>query len=168
MLPSAEMKVIGPWESYEHAERTFSEIIPHQTTTFNLAKINLDPRKNSNITLLNYSDIIRRFVPPGTISGFELDSNLLDCISNGLACSGFETRERHILSKRYGNFFLDFFNFERRTKVTGWEFNAVLIIKDDLVIYKLISGQPAIQEYEEANNPLGPLQAVVPIVSPLR
>ena len=43
-----------------------------------------------------------------------------------------------------------------------------LIIKDDLVIYKLISGQPAIQEYEEANNPLGPLQAVVPIVSPLR
>ena len=72
------------------------------------------------------------------------------------------------MRKRYGNFFLDFFNFERRTKVTGWEFNAVLIIKDDLVIYKLISGQPAIQEYEEANNPLGPLQAVVPIVSPLR
>jgi hypothetical protein len=59
MLPSAEMKVIGPWASYEHAERTFSEIIPHQTTTFNLAKKNLDPRKNSNITLLNYSDIIR-------------------------------------------------------------------------------------------------------------
>ena len=168
MLPSTEMKVIGPWVSYEHAERTFSEIIPHQTTTSNLAKINLDPRKNSNITLLNYSDIIRRFIPPGSISGFELDSNLLDCISNGLACSGFEIHERHILYKRYGNFFLDFFNFERRTKVTGWEFNAVLIIKDDLVIYKLISGQPAIQEYEEANNPLGPLQAVVPIVSPLR
>jgi hypothetical protein len=168
MLPSAEMKVIGPWVSYEHAERTFSEIIPHQTTTVNLAKINLDPRKNSNITLLNYSDIIRRFVPPGSVSGFELDSNLLDCISNGLACSGFEIRERHILRKRYGNFFLDFFNFERKTKVTGWEFNAVLIIKDDLVVYKLISGQPAIQEYEEANNPLGPLQAVVPIVSPLR
>jgi hypothetical protein len=90
MLPSAEMKVIGPWVSYEHAERTFSEIIPHQTTTVNLAKINLDPRKNSNITLLNYSDIIRRFVPPGSVSGFELDSNLLDCISNSLACSGFE------------------------------------------------------------------------------
>ena len=86
MLPSAEMKVMGPWLSYENAEQTFSEIIPQKTTTLDLVKINLDPRKNSNITLLNYSDIIRRFIPPGNIYGFELDSNLVDCISNGFSC----------------------------------------------------------------------------------
>lgn len=40
----------------------------------------------------------------------------------------------------------------------GWRFNGMLLIKDNMVVYKLISGQPLIREREQSRNPLGPLQ----------
>jgi hypothetical protein len=42
--------------------------------------------------------------------------------------------------------------------VTGWNFRGMLLIWDNLVIYKLICGQPLIREQEKNKNPLGPLQ----------
>ena len=39
-------------------------------------------------------------------------------------------------------------------------FNGVILIKGDLVVYKLTGGQPVIHEYEESKNPLGPLQGI--------
>jgi hypothetical protein len=50
------------------------------------------------------------------------------------------------------------FNFRRRTEVTGWEFTAVIVMKDDLVVYKLWSGMAAINAYIESKKPLGPQQ----------
>ena len=38
------------------------------------------------------------------------------------------------------------------------EGEAVVLITDDVVVYKLTGGQPAIHEYEDSSNPLGPLQ----------
>ncbi|NDU92764.1 MAG: hypothetical protein G3I10_09205 [Ferrovum sp.] len=35
---------------------------------------------------------------------------------------------------------------------------AILLIKDNVVIYKLTGGEPAIHKNEEHLNPLGPLQ----------
>jgi len=53
-----------------------------------------------------------------------------------------------------------FFNFNRKTMTTGWEFNAVWLVKNDLVVYKLISGKPQVREDETRRNPLGPLQGI--------
>ena len=41
---------------------------------------------------------------------------------------------------------------------TGWRFNALVVLKDDLVVYKLWGGQPTIRETEKDTRPLGPLQ----------
>ena len=43
-------------------------------------------------------------------------------------------------------------------EVAGWSFNAVILVKNNVVIYTLTDGQPAISEFEENENPLGPLQ----------
>jgi len=59
---------------------------------------------------------------------------------------------------RYGNFLADLFNFRRKTEIVGWRFKAVVLLADDVVVYKATGGQPAIHEFEESNNPLGPLQ----------
>jgi len=40
----------------------------------------------------------------------------------------------------------------------GWSFNAVILIKDDVVIYKLTGGQPAIHEHEETKESARPLR----------
>ena len=35
-----------------------------------------------------------------------------------------------------------------------------LALKDDIVVYKLTSGQPVIAQTDESKNPLGPVQAL--------
>jgi hypothetical protein len=44
--------------------------------------------------------------------------------------------------------------------VTGWHFRGMVLIRDQLVVYKLINGQPLIHELETSSNPLGPFQGV--------
>jgi len=160
LLPDAKNSVQGPWKSFEEARATFAQIIPNQTTLAQLHAMDLDPRKNPNITLLNYSDVIRRFVPPSGVDGYQLDPAVLACIRVRNDCQGYEIDQKVLNRDRYGNFWLDFFNFNRKTKTTGWEFNAVWLVKDGVVIYKLIGGKPQVQEDETRRNPLGPLQGI--------
>ena len=157
-LPKGEAFTEGPWKSYAEAQQTFDLIIPHKTTILDLKKLKLDPHANPNITILNYADVIRRFIPSYSINTNDLDSGVLECIMAKTKCQGDEVDYRVVKRDRYGNFVVDYLNFKRKVDVVGWRFNAVLLIKDDMVIYKLTGGQPAIHEHEENTNPLGPLQ----------
>lgn len=74
------------------------------------------------------------------------------------ACKGYEVEQRSTTRHRYGNFWADFLNFHRKMDIVGWRFKGVILIRDDVVVYKLTGGQPAIHEFESSNNPLGPLQ----------
>ena len=158
MLPHGTSKVDGPWASFEQAQQTFDSIIPHRTTIEDLKALKLDPHSNPNISILNYSEVMRRFVPNASISVDSLDGGVWECISAKTACQGYEVTQKSIKRKRTGNFWSDFLNFRREVDVTGWSFTGVLLIKDNVVVYKLISGQPLISEQENNRNPLGPLQ----------
>lgn len=158
LLPEGKGMVESPWQSYAEAEQVFKNIIPHQTSVEDLKRLKLDPSANPNISILNYSDVLRRFLPSTSIDTHELDAGVKECIKALSACSGYGIDHRYIQRKRYGNFFADFLNFKRKVDIVGWRFDAVLLIKDGIVIYKLTGGQPAIHEHEETFNPLGPLQ----------
>jgi hypothetical protein len=80
--------------------------------------------------------------------------------SDAHSCSAYEIVETFTERKHTGNFFADFFNFRRTVDVTGWEFDAVVVFKADLVIYKLWSGKPNIHQLEDDKNPLGPVQGL--------
>ena len=160
LLPDAKSTVEGPWKSFDEARLTFAQIIPYQTTRAELEALGLHPSRNPNISLLNYSEVIRRFVPPGSVDGYRLDPGVMDCIRVRTECQGYELDQKMLRRDRYGNFWLDFFNFNRKTMTTGWEFNAVWLVKNDLVVYKIISGKPQVREDETRRNPLGPLQGI--------
>ncbi|MGA8049695.1 MAG: hypothetical protein WCA09_05910 [Burkholderiales bacterium] len=160
LLPRAQSHTYSPWQSYAEAEQTFNRIVPHQTTVQELKDLKLDPKENPNITILNYSDVLRRFLPSPSINAADLDSGVKECIEAKTACHGYEVTQASMKRTRYGVFLLDFFNFRRRTDVAGWRFNGVILIKNDVVIYKLTGGQPAIHENEDSVNPLGPLQGI--------
>ena len=157
-LPKGEGFTEGPWKSYEEAQHTFDLIIPHKTTTADLKQLKLDPHANPNITILNYADVLRRFIPSYSINTNDLDAGVMECITAKTGCQGYEIDYRVVKRKRYGNFVVDYLNFNRQVDVVGWRFNAVLLVKNNMVIYKLTGGQPAIHEHEENTNPLGPLQ----------
>ena len=55
---------------------------------------------------------------------------------------------------------LDLLNFKRKTLSTGWQFDALLLINEGLVVYKIWGGTPNISELKNSKNPLGPLQGV--------
>lgn len=160
LLPHGDHAIEGPWTSFEEAQRTFDAITPYQTRIEDLTALGLDPVRTPNITLLNYSDVVNRFVPSTVVDSGELDAGVSDCIRAKMACKGFEIDQRHIKRNRTGNFWADFMSFKRRTDVVGWHFKGMLLFKDDLVVYKLIGGQPLIRETEQNMNPLGPLQGI--------
>lgn len=160
LLPKGEGLTDSPWQSYQEAQQTFDKIVANATTVADLRQLKLDPTSNPNIAILNYSDILRRFVPSPSINTVDLENGVQECIRAKSACKGHEINIRVIKRNRYGNFLVDFLNFRRKVDVVGWSFNAVLLIKDDVVIYKLTGGQPAIHEHEETRNPLGPFQGI--------
>jgi hypothetical protein len=69
-----------------------------------------------------------------------------------------------ISKARTGNFFADFINFKRRTETTGWRFNALILMVNDVVVYRAWGGQPVVNEVEVNTNPLGPFQDMGPAV----
>jgi hypothetical protein len=158
LLPRSEAITDSPWQSFEEAQRTFDQIIPHQTTVADLKRLKLDPASNPNITILNYSDVLRRFIPSPSIDASSLDAGVQECLRALTRCRGYEVDHRVLKRNRYGNFWADLFNFRRKINIVGWRFNAVVLTTDDVVVYKLTGGQPVIHEHEDSSNPLGPLQ----------
>lgn len=159
LLPKDESITVGAWNSFEEAQQTFDKIIPNQTNLDELSELNINPETNANISILNYSDVTTRFIPGLSIEDYELDPGIKECILAKSNCKGYELNKKVIKRKRYGNFWADLLNFKRKTDIIGWSFNGIVLINDGIVVYKLSSGQPAIHEKVEKNNPLGPMQS---------
>lgn len=163
LLPSGKSDVEGVWTAYSDAESFFQKIAPHQTTVSELSSRGLNLSAHPNVLRLNYSEVMRRFLPPAAIPGYALDDGVTECLLAKTECDGYEIRQVFVSKRRYGNFWADFFNFRRMTEVDGWEFVAVLLVKNQTVIYKLTGGKPRLKEHEFSRNPLGPFQSIDPL-----
>src|SRR5574340_1660371 len=73
LLPRAEVVTESPWQSFQDVQQVFDKIVPYQTTVGDLKQLRLDPESNPNITILNYSDVVRRFIPSPSINAHDLD-----------------------------------------------------------------------------------------------
>jgi hypothetical protein len=60
--------------------------------------------------------------------------------------------------ERQGNILLDLLGFERTTVNHGWAAEVTLLVENGRVAYKVISGRPHIEDYNNQVQPLGPLQ----------
>ncbi len=160
LLPSARQETPTPWQSYGDAETMFAKIIPNQTRTTGLKALQIDVATTPNLALLNHADLLQRFATGSAVTAEVLDESLRACLAVRTRCSALEIVHIHSDRKRVGNFWMDIFNFHRKIDVTGWRFNVLIVLQDDLVVYKLWSGKPNIRDVEEERNPLGPLQGI--------
>lgn len=160
LLPSSREATASSWKSYEEAQLTFDRVIPGETTEIDLNALKLDPRSNPNIAILNYSEVLMRFVPHASISVDDLDSGVRECLSAKVLCRGFAVSQSSVRRNRNGNFVADVLGFSKSTHITGWKFHGLLLIKEGVVIYKLSGGTPSIAQEEENTNPLGPVQSI--------
>lgn len=160
MLPRSHSTTHSPWAAYEEAQQAFDEIVPGWTTVAELRALQLDPRENPNIAILNYSDVLRRFIPNASTSLDTVDPAVRHCILAATRCKGYSIALRSIRKTREGNLFADVLGFRRETRTTGWSFNGLVLIEDDAVVYKLMGGQPHIVEQENRNSPLGSVMSL--------
>jgi len=158
VLPSEVKQTKMPWKSYEEVQREFDKIVPGQTTMAELKGLGYNITNTANIKILTYLDLIRIFMPNASITLSDLHTEVRKCIEAKDECHAYELDVEVVNKKRYGNVASDIFGFNKNTKITGWKFRALILIRNDKVVYKLCSGTPAIDMVERKKNPLGPFQ----------
>ncbi len=154
LLPSTKEETISAWHRFEQAKEAYDKINPG-TTRAELKELGFDVVNSPNIEALNYLDVAAKVQ---AIPAEELDPGLRACLQSRNECQAYVFDMRRLRGKRVGGFWADFLNFRRKTDSTGWRFNALLVLVNDQVTYKLWSGTPNIEIYKEERNPLGPLQ----------
>ncbi len=165
LFPSEDKKTVVQWQNYDQTQSTFDKIIPHQTTVDDLKKMGLDPHSSPNIKLLNYLDVIRRFIPNQSITKEDLPADVKACIESQDCCQAYELDLDVTSNKRFGNLVLDMFNFKKKTRTTGWNFKGLIVLKDEVVSYKLVSGEPSVDRLEKKVRPLGPFQELDSLIT---
>jgi hypothetical protein len=160
LLPQSKETTASQWQTFQDAQQAFDKIIPGTTTIADLRQMKLDPASNPNIAILNYADVMRKFMLSPSVTINDLDDGVRLCVTAKINCRGFEINQTSVQKRRNGNVVLDVLGFYRETHTAGWRFNGLILLKDEVVVYKLTSGQPAIQQTEENQNPLGPVQVL--------
>lgn len=152
------------FDSFEQAQHAIESLVPMQSTVNDLVARNLDPEHQPNTALLSFADISKKFLSSGVLSKDELGPGISACLSARDACRGLELNISKIEKRRTGAFFPDFINYRRRTETTGWRFNALILVVDDVVVYRSWGGQPEVSEIDNQKNPLGPFQDIGPAI----
>lgn len=154
------------FQNFDDARKAIESLVPMQSDVSTLSELGIDPIKQPNTQILTYSDIIKRVANSSVIDKDDLDPGIVRCLEAREACRGWDVNVMRITKQRNGGFWSDFFNFTRRTETSGWRFNALVLLVNDVVVYRTWGGQPVVHEVQVHNNPLGPLQDAGPAMVP--
>lgn len=166
VLPHGDTRVMSKWESFEQAMQAYEQIQPYDTRLESLGELGFTPDSQANVRILDRTEILERLISMPERYEDGLPKGLCECLSRGDECYAHEIKLRVTKDKRYGNVFADLLNFKRKVEIRGWEFNAVIVLIEDLVVYKSWNGTPSIHERTHTTNPLGPLQGIGPALTP--
>lgn len=157
-MPEETNLVQSPFENYDDAYLAFQKVSVKETTLGQLFNSGYDVSTFPNVQSLSYLDLIERFLPHDSITFADLDPALRACFEAKLTCRGYQLTPSHIEEERIGSVMLDVFNFKRTAVKTGWQAEAIFVLHDDVVVYKLWSGTQRLSETHQQRNPLGPFQ----------
>lgn len=159
LLPRGSSVASSPFTSYEEAKEAFDRIEPYKTSVAQLAALGFDPQDSANVIRIPYPEVVARLAPHPGVPLEALDRGVRDCMLAQSACRAYVYRFSQQSRKREGEFLSDFFNFRRITHIEGWRFEAMVVARDDLVLFKNFGGEPRIDVTERQVNPLGPFQS---------
>lgn len=158
LLPRGSSDTTSSFASFESAQAVAEQIIPLKTRFSELKGLGFDPENGANVTLIPYPDIVARLAPYSALPLSALDPGVRKCVEDQAACRGylfnFERQDR----RRSGSFWPDFLNIRRTTYITGWSFQALVVVSNGTVLFRNYGGQPQIDRVERQRNPLGPFQ----------
>ncbi|MCY7315251.1 MAG: hypothetical protein LH480_06400 [Rubrivivax sp.] len=160
LLPRGDSEQPSGFDSFEAAAQAFDKVVAYRTTVEQLKELGFDVQSSPNVTLISYPNLTGRLAPDRGVPFEAIDPGIRDCIVARLACQAYEFNLSREVTRREGNFALDFLNFRRETRVTGWRFEGLLAVRDGVVLFRSHGGEPRTDRVERQVNPLGPLQRV--------
>lgn len=158
MLPHGNSDVPTEFQTFEAAANAFDRITSHKTTVGDLKVLGFDLQASSNLTLIPYPQLTARLSPDPGVPFETLDPGIRECILARHACQAYEFHLAQEATHREGGFLLDFLNFRRTVRTTGWRFNGLLAVRDGVVLFRSYGGEPRNDRTDRQVNPLGPLQ----------
>lgn len=158
-LPYSRSEEPSPFATFEAARTAIERIEPHRTTLEEMKALGLDPQASSNVREIPYPQLVAQLVESPSLALTELDPGIRECIAVRQRCRAYQFHFSRVVRERTGDFLLDFLNFDRTTRTSGWRFEAVVLMRDDdVVLFRNHAGEPRIDTSERVRNPLGPLQ----------
>lgn len=159
-LPHQRVVTDSPWAEFVDAKRAFDRIEPDHTTIEELRALGFHPYRNDNVAILSYMDVFEIFVPNAALRVEDTHPGIQRCIASRDRCVGYRQAVLREFDREYGNFWSNFFRFRVRQEMAGWFFESTLVLVDDVVVYKVWEGNPAVLKHSERVQPLGPLNEV--------
>ncbi|MEJ2691137.1 MAG: hypothetical protein P8130_14590, partial [Deltaproteobacteria bacterium] len=89
-LPSSKSLVRSPWNSYDEIKAAFDRIQPYNTDVKDLKDLGFSPEVTPNVQVLNYLEIIQRFLPNQSLSLKDLDGGIQDCLAARDHCQAYQ------------------------------------------------------------------------------
>ena len=160
LFPQNESISESRWQSWSDVNAAFGKIIPHKTTVNDLRTLGFDPDISPNIKILTAVEIIPMFRPCLDIRMQELPEGVQEYFLAKTNTCAYLIDLQNTRDKRQGNLFLDALGFKRVTHQSGWNFRGLILIKGNLVVYKLFSGEPQLSREDKQVKPLGPFQEI--------
>lgn len=158
LLPHGSSDSPSAFATYAQAQAAAEQIVPFRTTTAELPQLGFDPQEGRNVTVIPYPDVIARLAPYSGVPMDQLDPGIRNCILARSDCRAYVFHFERLDRQREGGFWTDFFNVKRTTHVTGWSFEALVVVSNGTVLFRNIGGQPHVERLEKQKNPLGPFQ----------
>jgi len=158
LLPRSANQAPSTFENFAQAQHALEKTVPFETRMDELAGLGFDPDTGVNVVQIPYPEIAARLAPNPGVPLDAMDVGVRRCIQLQTQCRGYVFRYNQQNRDREGNFFLDFLNIKRVTHVTGWQFEALIVVGEGVVLFRNFSGEPKIDRTESNFNPLGPFQ----------
>ena len=105
-----------------------------------MTALGFDLQSSPNVALVPYPQVTGLLAPDRSVPFEVIDPGIRDCIVARLACQAYEFH-LGLQSRREGGFLLDFLNFRRTTRVTGWRFKWLLAVRDGVVLFRRHGGE---------------------------
>lgn len=158
VLPEERSFVQTPFTTYQEAYEAYDNVRLAETTKGQLFTTGYDFATLPNVKELSYLDLIETFMPRDNVTFDDLDPKLRACLKARASCKGYLLQPSHIELDRVGSVMLDVLNFRRTEVTSGWQAQALFVMHNDVVVYKLWSGTQNVSETRQQTNPLGPFQ----------
>ena len=164
LMPSSGDETVGDvgWKNYLEAEQFFNRIKQGETTVIDLSKNGLDLKTSKNVVVLDRTTLLALFMAniPGSFEYLD-DAERL-CLRASENCTPYVFRKDETREEGKGSLLLRLLNFKKESTVRGWNVEILLLVLNDVVVYKQIKGTPNGTERSKIERrPLGPFDGNV-------